>query len=457
MQNLLKKTGLAAAALAVIIFTMVQSFGFIQAPKTNAAAVYSDEYGEFLSALGKNESGNSYSARNGSYLGRWQLGTSALIEVGFLTSGGSWTSLAAKYGVTSRETFLKSEAGQDYAVLAYHKVCWKYLVNNGSSKYIGTTYKDITVTFSGLIAAAHLGGPGAVKSMLASGAYVADGNGVTAYSYMKKFGGYDIQGSVTGVSEPVIQQNENMTTEESTEAAEALLGAAVPAYNEEYIENYGDISGDGTINSFDATLVLIYYGDALLTDGGETSSDALKMFVENYKAQNMTNSAETAETGAADDTASDETGISEETSSDMSESGTDAAGEPADTADKETAATVNVASNMESESTSGTEAAADDEESAAEATETAEDASEAETAADEEVTGPSFGDVNADGKIDSKDATSILIYYANMILKNVVGEDTTDVSEEASAAETDTTEDVTAETEPIQKETAAAE
>ena len=52
--------------------------------------------------------------------------------------------------------------------------------------------KEILVTESGLLAAAHLGGQGSVKKWFRNGKITQDGNGVKITHYMQKFGGYNL-------------------------------------------------------------------------------------------------------------------------------------------------------------------------------------------------------------------------------------------------------------------------
>jgi len=54
----------------------------------------------------------------------------------------------------------------------------------------------VVVTASGLLAAAHLVGPGGLARMFREGSVVFDGNRVPATYYMERFGGYDLSGSL---------------------------------------------------------------------------------------------------------------------------------------------------------------------------------------------------------------------------------------------------------------------
>lgn len=170
---------------------------------TISVHAYSDEYDAFLTTLGNRESGNRYNIKNQyGYMGRWQLGKSALKDIGFMDASGNWTALAKNYGVTSEDTFLSTPAVQDFAVYEYHKKLWRYLVGNGASEYIGSTFNGVPVTVAGLVGAAHLSGATGVKNMLESGNVPSDANGTTALSYMQMLCNYNITLSITGTFSP---------------------------------------------------------------------------------------------------------------------------------------------------------------------------------------------------------------------------------------------------------------
>ena len=151
------------------------------------------DYYDFLDALAMRESTDNYQAVNRfNYLGRYQLGAPALKDAGFMDKSGRWTSKANDYGIYTQRDFLFSEAGQDAAVMAYHKKLCDYIRYYGLSDYLGQTYCDIPVTHSGLLAACHLVGVGSMKKALASGSVAYDGNRVPASQYMELFGNYDV-------------------------------------------------------------------------------------------------------------------------------------------------------------------------------------------------------------------------------------------------------------------------
>lgn len=150
------------------------------------------DYQAFLDALAMRESSDNYEKVNRyGYMGRYQMGRSALEDAGFRCEGG-WTPLANSYGIYDQDDFLNSPAGQDAAVKAYHtKVC-EYIRHYGLEKYIGTAYCGVRVTRSGLLAACHLVGVGAMIDGLKSGEHTYDGNHTSAAEYMELFAGYDI-------------------------------------------------------------------------------------------------------------------------------------------------------------------------------------------------------------------------------------------------------------------------
>ncbi|MBQ8238503.1 MAG: hypothetical protein IJZ39_10195 [Oscillospiraceae bacterium] len=153
----------------------------------------SGDYSDFLDALAMRESSGDHEKVNRyGYMGLYQMGRSALEDAGFRHEGGDWTPLANSYGIYDQDDFLQSPDAQNAAVTAYHaKVCM-YIRHYDLEKYIGTTYCDVPVTRSGLLAACHLVGIGAVIDGLKSGQHTYDGNHTSAAEYMELFSGYDI-------------------------------------------------------------------------------------------------------------------------------------------------------------------------------------------------------------------------------------------------------------------------
>lgn len=131
----------------------------------------------FLDALGWQESGNRYHITNRfGYMGKYQFGKATLRALG--------------YNVTRGE-FLSSPELQEEAMLKlleHNKDNMQYYI----SRYAGKKVHGVHITESGMLAAAHLVGPGRVKEFLRSGHITRDGNSVPLTSYMRMFGGYNI-------------------------------------------------------------------------------------------------------------------------------------------------------------------------------------------------------------------------------------------------------------------------
>ena len=153
----------------------------IQEIKVKAPAIKvnipTNNHSDFLDALGHQESGNRYGVVNRfGYMGRYQFGKSTL------------KTLRIK---VSREAFLNSPDLQEFAMqqnLLYNKNKLKKYIE----KFDGKEINGILITESGLLAAAHLGGPGSVKKWFRTGKVREDGNGVKITSYMIRFGGYNL-------------------------------------------------------------------------------------------------------------------------------------------------------------------------------------------------------------------------------------------------------------------------
>jgi serralysin len=160
-------------------------------------------YSDWLTALGRNESGNNYAFTSSlGYLGRFQFGEEALKAIGFYSGDdgtgaidfiGSWTSKAASYGVFDKMTFLQSPAAQDAAAHDWFAKIEDDLNSLGLGKYQGQTIGGTPITASGMIAGAHLVGVWALKSFLdsAGGIDTRDGYGTPVSEYIHRFGGYD--------------------------------------------------------------------------------------------------------------------------------------------------------------------------------------------------------------------------------------------------------------------------
>lgn len=428
IRSKLKRTAIIAVTAIMTISCVFSQLILTQKPSNSiSASAYTDQYDDFLFALGKRESGNKYNIRGGNYLGRWQLGSSALQDAGFMNANGSWTALAKQYGVTSAETFLKSPAAQDYAVYRVHKKIWSYLVSNGASSYVGKNYQGLTVTVAGLVGAAHLVGPYALKRALSSNSSAADGAGTTAYSYMKLLGGYDISATITKSSIVDPKPSQAVTTNKPKETVAVTTAVTTTKkdklnnsadednrsntvkYDAEWVQANGDLNGDGKINSVDATLLLIYYSETLAG-----TDEPIDKFIAEYLG--------------LDDEAEETTAIAEETTETTAESSTELTEETNESS-------VSADDPMSSIILNNQETSSE-----TEATET----TEASETTEPEAVKTTLGDLNKDGKVDSIDAIIVLQYYANSLI-----EDVNPASDSKDKKENTTTQTETAATEAV--------
>ncbi|GKY89444.1 calcium-binding protein [Sinisalibacter aestuarii] len=156
-------------------------------------------YEDFLSAIRFRESSGNYTLVNTlDYLGAYQFGEGALVDLGFVNGDGKWWDndysggWTGKLGIDSKAEFLASAAAQDAAADDWFKLVWQYLKAVGADDYLGQTVGGIRITASGLIAGAHLLGSGNVIDWLDSGgnARLADAYGTPISEYIAMFGGY---------------------------------------------------------------------------------------------------------------------------------------------------------------------------------------------------------------------------------------------------------------------------
>ena len=114
-------------------------------------------YEQFLNDLGNRESGGDYKIINSlGYLGKYQFGKLALIDIGYYGKNG-WT---GKDGVFSKEDFLNNPVIQEKAIREYQNKIWIYIKNSKLDKYIGKEINGIKITTSSLLAGYHLKGIG---------------------------------------------------------------------------------------------------------------------------------------------------------------------------------------------------------------------------------------------------------------------------------------------------------
>jgi len=131
----------------------------------------------FLNDLGYRESSNRYDVVNQyGYMGKYQFGKSTLKGLGYNIS---------------KEEFLSSPDLQEEAIRKLLKSN-KKILKKQIKKFDGKLVNGILVTESGLLAAAHLVGPGNVKKWVRNGKMSKDGNGVKLTEYINTFNGYNL-------------------------------------------------------------------------------------------------------------------------------------------------------------------------------------------------------------------------------------------------------------------------
>jgi len=159
-----------------------QSFNMTFDSNINEDAVsYSPDLGKtfhgFKEQLGFKESQNNYFRVNTyGYLGKYQFGKSTL----------------ALIGIKDAKLFLNTPELQEKAFIANAQRN-KWVLRKDIKRFSGKYISGIKITESGILAAAHLAGPGSVKTFLRSYGEngFKDAYGTSIRSYMKRFSGYD--------------------------------------------------------------------------------------------------------------------------------------------------------------------------------------------------------------------------------------------------------------------------
>ena len=195
MKNLLLTVAVSLLSTFVMAFTMaarmkvepldeppsrplalIETTPKIEAPKVELII---KNHNQFLEDLGMRESSGNYKAVNQyGYLGKYQFGRKTLNALG--------------YDNVSNREFLANASIQEeamYALLTHNK----RILRRQIEKYHGTTVNGIYITESGLLAAAHLAGPGNVRKFFRKGYEFKDGNGTKMTSYMIKFSLYKLE------------------------------------------------------------------------------------------------------------------------------------------------------------------------------------------------------------------------------------------------------------------------
>jgi Ca2+-binding RTX toxin-like protein len=166
-------------------------------------------YNDFFQALGQRESNgrHNFTSELG-YLGKYQLGELALVDIGYYKGDGSATNdwngkWTGKGGVRSKQDFLNNPAVQEQAMQEYITQNWIYAKTvKGASVhskamgyriYNGQVLNGQKITISGMLAGMHLLGISGLAEYIKNGGITrsTDPNGVTLSDYLTEFGSFD--------------------------------------------------------------------------------------------------------------------------------------------------------------------------------------------------------------------------------------------------------------------------
>ncbi|BAY69114.1 LysM peptidoglycan-binding domain-containing protein [Nostoc sp. PCC 7120 = FACHB-418] len=175
-----------------------------------------------LEALGAFESGvpsgnpQQYQVENSlGFIGKYQFGEALLMDLGYYNTSnpyiggangvnrnywnGTWT---GKMGIRSKSDFLKSTTVQETAIREAFKLNLErinqHFATHGQSleNYLGKqalfNSRTITITLSGILAAAHLRGPYGLADLLLKNQVSYDEYGTSILKYLEEYGGYDV-------------------------------------------------------------------------------------------------------------------------------------------------------------------------------------------------------------------------------------------------------------------------
>lgn len=177
----------------------------ISYPSNRKGFIYALARRESSADLNQNDLANRKSLRiknDKGYIGLFQYGTAALIDIGYKTKAGVWT---GKNGAVSQEAFRSSREIQIAAINLSIDLWCKRLRVWGFNEYYGKIVKGIEITESGCIAGCHLVGSGGLASFLdmpgnhkinkKTGKRHSefDGNKTHISEYLKLFANYDLE------------------------------------------------------------------------------------------------------------------------------------------------------------------------------------------------------------------------------------------------------------------------
>ncbi len=161
-------------------------------------------YASFFSAIRARESSGNYSVVNTfGYLGAYQFGEAALVDLGFAVRDSNpfnnvfSAGFTGKLGIDSKAEFLASKSAQDAAASEWWTLLWNRVRYFDIEFYDQQTLNGVKLTKTGMIAASHLLGTGAVIDFIRSGGTdnSTDGFGTKLTEYLKLFAGYETPAS----------------------------------------------------------------------------------------------------------------------------------------------------------------------------------------------------------------------------------------------------------------------
>lgn len=162
-----------------LVLTLTALNGTAKDATPVAVAPVKRDMSAFLDAMAMQESSNNPKAVNQfGYMGKYQFGMATL------------RTMRVK---TTKAKFLANERLQDSVMKAFMNDQWASMWK--MHKYVGKTRHGVKITKSGMLAAAHLVGVGGVCTMLEPHRCqykTVDGNGVSGWTYLRKFGNYTI-------------------------------------------------------------------------------------------------------------------------------------------------------------------------------------------------------------------------------------------------------------------------
>jgi hypothetical protein len=141
------------------------------------------ELSRYLDAIGHSESRNNPKAYNRyGYVGKYQFGFAARKSCGY-------SEIKFKDFINNPSVW--SEEDQEAAMITLLSKNESHL-KNVIHKYNGKVVKGVTITKSGILAAAHLAGAGGVKRYFRNGSNPRDAYGTGLEDYLFKFSGFNI-------------------------------------------------------------------------------------------------------------------------------------------------------------------------------------------------------------------------------------------------------------------------